>query len=633
MRPGGPPRSPELGSSTERSRGGPGHVQFDNCQQIRTRNIRPPSPRPSEPSAGRGFGRPRRCDSPRRDWPPTLPRCEGRHWLSLRPLSPESRGPASRGPTPSVGRSHASPVEKSRAFSAERSHASPCERRPVFPTERSHASPCERSHASPVERSHASPVERSHASPSERSHASPCERSHASPSERSHASPVEKSRASPVERSRTAHAERSHASSAERSRASPFERGRTAHAERSHASSAERSRVYPAERGHVSPSERSRASPTERGHASPAQKSRGSTAVPPCPPQQQARGAVEGGVSLRMKALAQKEVLPVQRAYKMAAPMELFCWSGGWGLPSVDLDSLTVLTYTRFTGAPLKVHKITNPWRSPSGTLPALRTSQGEVISAPQKIITHLRKEKYNADYDLSARQGADTLAFMSLLEEKLLPVLIHTFWIDTKNYVEVTRKWYAEAMPFPLNFFLPGRMQRQYMERLQLTNGKPSPENEEEVEKELYQEARECLTLLSQRLGSQKFFFGDAPASLDAFVFSHLALLLQVKMPSGKLQIHLRGLQNLCAYCSHILSLYFPWDGAAVPPPRQTPAAPDTEEEPNRRRNQILSVLAGLVAMVGYALLSGIISIQRAAPPHTPGTRALDMVEEDEEE
>ncbi|KAI2519500.1 MTX1 isoform 7 [Pan troglodytes] len=52
----------------------------------------------------------------------------------------------------------------------------------------------------------------------------------------------------------------------------------------------------------------------------------------------------------------------------MAAPMELFCWSGGWGLPSVDLDSLAVLTYARFTGAPLKVHKISNPWQSPSGT-------------------------------------------------------------------------------------------------------------------------------------------------------------------------------------------------------------------------------------------------------------------------
>lgn len=28
-----------------------------------------------------------------------------------------------------------------------------------------------------------------------------------------------------------------------------------------------------------------------------------------------------------------------------------------------------------------------------SGTLPALRTSSGEVISVPHKILTHLRKE------------------------------------------------------------------------------------------------------------------------------------------------------------------------------------------------------------------------------------------------
>ncbi|XP_072503316.1 metaxin-1 isoform X2 [Notamacropus eugenii] len=327
------------------------------------------------------------------------------------------------------------------------------------------------------------------------------------------------------------------------------------------------------------------------------------------------------------------ELLPGQRAGKMAAPMELYCWAGGWGLPSVDLESLVVLTYARFTGAPLKVHKITNPWRSPSGTLPALRTSDAGVISQPHKIITHLRKQKYNADYDLSARQGADTLAFMSLLEEKLLPVLIHTFWVDAKNYVELTRKWYAEAMPFPLNLFLPGRMQKKYLERLQLLCGEQRPMEEEEVEKELYREARECLTLLSQRLGSQKFFFGDSPASLDAFVFSYVALLLQAKLPNGKLQAHVRGLSNLCAYCTHILSLYFPWDGAEAPPPRPAPSTSETDEEPYRRKEQILSVLAGLAAMVGYALFSGIVSIQRAAPTRTSGTKALGMAEEEEDE
>lgn len=224
-------------------------------------------------------------------------------------------------------------------------------------------------------------------------------------------------------------------------------------------------------------------------------------------------------------------------------------------------------------------------------------------------------------------------MAFLSLLEEKLLPVLIHTFWVDAKNYVEVTRKWYAEAMPFPLNFFLPGRMQRQYMERLQLLCGEHRPEEEEQLEKELYQEARECLTLLSQRLGSQKFFFGDSPTSLDAFVFSYLALILQAKLPSGKLQVHVRALPNLCAYCTHILSLYFPWDGAEAPPPRHPPMCPETEEEPYRRRTQILSVLAGLAAMVGYALLSGIVSIQRASVARAPSTRALGITEEDEEE
>uniref|UniRef100_H9G653 Metaxin n=2 Tax=Anolis carolinensis TaxID=28377 RepID=H9G653_ANOCA len=320
---------------------------------------------------------------------------------------------------------------------------------------------------------------------------------------------------------------------------------------------------------------------------------------------------------------------------KMAAPVEFFCWAGGWGLPSVDPPCLAVLAYARFTGAPLKVHKVSSPWRSPSGTLPALKTPDEGVLSDPQQIITYLRKQRFNADYDLSARQGADTLAFVSLLQEKLLPVLIHTFWVDAKNYVELTRKWYAEAIPFPLNFFLPGRMQKQQLERLQTVCGENCLENEEELEKELYREARECLTLLSQRLGQQKFFFGDSPASLDAVVFSHLAPLLKAKLPNAKIQQHLKSLPNLCNYCTSILSLYFPWDEGDPPPPVPKSASSDgseSEEEPHKRRNQVLSVLVGLLAMVGYALLTGIVSVQKQGPG-TGGRRAIALDEEEEEE
>ncbi|KAM9623350.1 metaxin-1 isoform 2-T2 [Morphnus guianensis] len=337
---------------------------------------------------------------------------------------------------------------------------------------------------------------------------------------------------------------------------------------------------------------------------------------------------------------------------KMAAPMELFCWAGGWGLPSVDPDCLAVLTYARFTGAPLKVHRVTSPWRSPSGWhpghcclqpplsllsghLPALKTRDEGTISKMQQIITHLRKQKYNADYDLSATQGADTLAFVSLLEEKLLPVLIHTFWVDTKNYVEHTRKWYTETIPFPLNFFLPNCMHKQHLKWLQLMWGDSYMEDEEKLEKELYRDARECLTLLSQRLGSQKFFFGDSPASLDAFVFSRLAPLLKAKLPNGKLQQHLKSLQNLCNYCTSILSLYFPWDEGEPPASALRAAGADggeTEEDPHKRWNQLLSVLVGLAAMLGYAFLSGIVSIQRGGPG-LAGHQPITLEEEEEEE
>ncbi|XP_071751495.1 metaxin-1-like [Centroberyx gerrardi] len=301
----------------------------------------------------------------------------------------------------------------------------------------------------------------------------------------------------------------------------------------------------------------------------------------------------------------------------MAAPLELYCWKGDWGLPSIDTDSLTVLAYSKFAGAPLKIHKITNPWRSPTGTLPALKTREEGSISKPNNIIIHLRKQKYNADYDLSAKEGADTLAFVSLLEEKLLPALIYTQWVDSKNYVDVTRRWYAENISFPLNFFLPNRMRNQQLEKLRLVRGEDMLEPGEQLEKELYHDALECMTLLSQRLSSHKFFFGDSPSSLDAYVFGHLAPLLKIKLPNGKLQQHLNSLENLRNFCSNILLLYFPSTGQDNPS-RKLPAhadGNDFDNEPHKRRNQILSALFAFGAMLGYAVLTGIVSIERIQP------------------
>ncbi|KAI3360725.1 hypothetical protein L3Q82_012868, partial [Scortum barcoo] len=404
---------------------------------------------------------------------------------------------------------------------------------------------------------------------------------------------------------------------------------------------------------------------------------------------------------------------------KMAAPDELFCWEADWGLPSTDTDCLVVLAYAQFAGAPLKLRKMSNPWRSPSGSLPALRTNQRETLSRPSDIIIHLRKQhqetgdtflqliiliklleapnlqaeqsldssglmwthvdsshpcvqaslrsadnlmcvfqKYNADYDLSAKEGADSLAFISLMEEKLRPALIYSFWVEPKNYVDVTRRWYAEHMPFPLNFFLPGRMQRAQLEKLRLLRGDESLEAGEELEKELYRDATECMNLLSQRLGSNKFFFGDSPSSLDAYVFGHLAPILKSKLPNGKLQQHLKSLDNLNNFCCSILLLYFPRDGresffysvsgsfvgetfssarcfseSSGQKVSSQPEGGDFDHVPNKRRKQLLSALVALGAMLSYALLTGMVSIQHVQQEALEAPPDLQTIGSEEEE
>ncbi|XP_039946712.1 metaxin-3 isoform X3 [Hirundo rustica] len=241
----------------------------------------------------------------------------------------------------------------------------------------------------------------------------------------------------------------------------------------------------------------------------------------------------------------------------MAAPMELSCWGGDWGLPSLHPESLTVMAYAKFSGAPLTVNTITNSWRAPKGDLPVL-VSEDIVISQPAKILNFLRKQKYNADYDLSAKQGADTLAYIALLEEKLLPALLHTFWVEAENYCSVTKPWFASRIAFPLSLYLPGKMSREALNRILLTKGGPPLYSLTEVEAQIYRDAKECLNLLSKRLGTSQFFFGDTPTTLDAFVFGFLAPIYKVCFPRVQLQEHLKQLSNLCRFCDEILTCYF---------------------------------------------------------------------------
>ncbi|KAM8865021.1 metaxin-3 [Synchiropus picturatus] len=250
----------------------------------------------------------------------------------------------------------------------------------------------------------------------------------------------------------------------------------------------------------------------------------------------------------------------------MAAAMELRCWGGDWGLPSVHTESLVVLAYAKFSGAKLTVSPVDWTWRTLTVTIPELLCGDSSVVE-PSQILTFLRKQRFNADYELSARQGADTMAYIALLEEKLRPALLHTFWVDAENYANLTRPWFASRSPFPLNFLVPRRHANVALTRILLTKGESQLLKITEVEGKIYSDAKECLNLLSYRLGGNKYCFGNSPSSLDAFMFGFLAPLLKADLPSSPLQNHLKQLENLVVFCDNILARYFSASDPSSPP------------------------------------------------------------------
>ncbi|XP_025076711.1 metaxin-1-like [Pomacea canaliculata] len=295
--------------------------------------------------------------------------------------------------------------------------------------------------------------------------------------------------------------------------------------------------------------------------------------------------------------------------------MELQVWKGDWGLPSIDPNCLAVLAYCKFSGVPVDVKITGNPWKSPSGELPSLRHVETTETNV-QDIFAYLRKQNWGSDFELSTKQSADVVAFSSMLEEKLLPAILHLWWVDGKTFVDFTRPWYAKVVPFPLNFFLPSQKQKAASLRVFLTKGGENI-SDSDVEVKIYKEAKECLNLLSYKLGSQEYMFGKQPSSLDAIMFGYLAPILKAPLPSNQLQTHLKQCDNLVNFINEILQRYFPPNRPETEARhqkedegRRTDISTDDAEFPHKRRNMILAAIFAITAMLGYAFMSGLIQL-----------------------
>nr|XP_036855871.1 metaxin-3-like [Manis javanica] len=133
--------------------------------------------------------------------------------------------------------------------------------------------------------------------------------------------------------------------------------------------------------------------------------------------------------------------------------------------------------------------------------------------------------------------------------------------------------------------------MSKGALTRILLTRGEPPLYHLREVEAQIYRDAKECLNLLSNRLGTSQFFFGDTPSTLDAYVFGFLAPLYKVRFPKVQLQEHLKQLSNLCRFCDDILNSYFRLSLGGI-----SPAGQETVDANLQKLTQLVNKESNLI-------------------------------------
>ncbi|XP_039251916.2 metaxin-3-like [Styela clava] len=290
-----------------------------------------------------------------------------------------------------------------------------------------------------------------------------------------------------------------------------------------------------------------------------------------------------------------------------SSPIRLRIWAGAWDLPSADPDSLSVITYSKFMKAPLLLQEVV-PSETVTGTLPELQIEES-VYNTTSNIFAIFRKEGYNADFNSNSIDQSDTMAYLALIDEKLKPGIIQNFWLNSENYVKVTKPAFSKSFGFLLSYWKLPQMRNKF----ELDLLYRAPGNSSEREAYFYGEAKICITLLSNRLGNKDFFFGSTPTTFDAVAFSYLSVILKAPLVSTELKNHLTACDNLCKYCGRISQRYFKDDENSIGYAKDDSETTKTKSESasgkaNEKRNQVICVAVAVFVNIVYILTTKII-------------------------
>ncbi|KAF9584959.1 metaxin 1 [Lunasporangiospora selenospora] len=325
---------------------------------------------------------------------------------------------------------------------------------------------------------------------------------------------------------------------------------------------------------------------------------------------------------------------------------ELYIYGGAFDLPTIDPQCMAVISYMSIVShQQYTIIECNDPGLSPTGELPMLHDGKNW-ISGANRIISYLSKIDYNANENLSKEDRAKLVAYSALVDESLTDALLFSWFADAENFLGVIRKQYSRLLPIPSRYITPLQMRKSAVQRVQKYGGHVDSGTLVKAENtKIYDLARDCYRVLDRKLGEQEFFFGDRPSSLDAKVFGYLALQLYPEIPHPRFQAILNSqFPRLVAFCDRCRDEFFANLPDSGLPTSKAPTASffsnpfaassewfsstflgqtgakgssiHTESETHKKTSEerdfdlkrIYAVTFGVVAMVAYVIINGLV-------------------------
>ena len=230
--------------------------------------------------------------------------------------------------------------------------------------------------------------------------------------------------------------------------------------------------------------------------------------------------------------------------------IKLYQFPPAFGLPNASPFCMKVETYLRMAGLPYECPRGADLRKSPKGKLPYI-DDNGKIVADSTLILDYL-KATYGDTLDarLTPAQRALGVAIQRTFEESLYWPVVHSRWIDDTGFAKVGPAAFGR-LRFPLRQIIPIIARRGLRQQLhEQGTGRHRRD-------EIYDIGCRDITAISDLLGEQPYFLGDAPASIDATGYAFLANLLWVPIDLP-MRAHAATFANLEAYCQRMKARYY---------------------------------------------------------------------------